>query len=166
MKVVCYPAEVLRQSAEPIEKIDSEIESLAQEMIKTMYQKKGIGLAAPQVGVSKQLIVVNPTFELGKEVVYINPQILNKKGRVMKEEGCLSFPGIYGNVVRAKRVEVSALLLTGEAVTFEAEEMVARVIQHEIDHLKGVLFVDKFQPAEQVMLKRQLREMEERRVKV
>lgn len=160
MKVVIYPDPVLEKKADPVEEINEEVAAIAREMIELMHKSHGLGLAAPQVGLSKQIIVVNPVIEPGKEQVYINPQILKRKGRVLGEEGCLSFPGLFGNVVRARWIRVSARLLTGEEVVFEAENFPARVLQHEIDHLQGVLFVQKVQPAEQVALKHRLREME------
>ena len=144
-----------------MKKIDSEVHSLAEKMIETMHLYRGLGLAAPQVGISRQIIVVNPGAQPGEETVYINPKILKRKGRELGEEGCLSFPGVYGKVMRAQWIQVSALLLTGEQVLFEAEDFPARVLQHEIDHLNGALFVEKLQPADKVVVRKQLREMEQ-----
>lgn len=145
LKILTYPNDVLLEDAEPIKEITEEIKTLAKDMIETMHAANGVGLAAPQVGVSKQLIVVCPKDEngVGEESVYINPKILKRKGRVLGEEGCLSFPGVYGNVMRASGIIIKAMLLTGEEVTFEATDFEARVIQHEIDHLYGILFVTK-----------------------
>ncbi len=160
LKILEYPNDVLLEDAESIKEITEEIKTLAKDMIEAMHTAHGVGLAAPQVGVSKQLIVVNPTGEPGNEKVYINPKILKRKGRVMGEEGCLSFPGVFGNVMRASTITVKAMLLTGEEVTFESTDFEARVIQHEIDHLYGILFVTKVQPAEQVAFKQEMRQRE------
>lgn len=160
MKLLYYPHPILLREASPIEHIDQELLTNAKDMIAIMHQHRGIGLAGPQVGLSKQIIVVNPTGEQGKEQVFLNPKILKRKGRKLGEEGCLSFPGLFGNVMRAEWISMSALLLTGEEVLFEAAEMPARVLQHEIDHLYGILFVDKIQPAEKVVVKTRLRELE------
>lgn len=161
MKIVHYPDPILKKKSEEIEEINDEIKSIANEMIEEMYKADGVGLAGPQVGISKQIIIVNHTANRGDEVVYINPKILQKKGREIGEEGCLSFPGISGNVTRATWIKVNAKLLSGEEVTFEAKDFMARVLQHEIDHLNGVLFVEKIQPAEKVIVKKQLKVLEE-----
>lgn len=160
MKIVVYPAPVLLKEAEPVTEITAEIRSIAKEMVETLQKAKGLGLAAPQVNISKQIIVVNPTAEPGHEEVYINPVITKKKGRIVQEEGCLSFPGIFIQVPRAKWIQVSALKLSGEQITLEIQDMEARVFQHEIDHLHGHVFASKVQPAEEIMVKRKLREME------
>ncbi len=162
MEVVLYPDPVLKKRTEAIKNIDDEIVQLSKEMIKTMHRANGVGLAGPQVGVSKQIIIVNPTAEEGKETIYINPKILKRKGKELGEEGCLSFPGIYGSIERATWIQVAATLISGEQVTFEAEDFEARVLQHEIDHLLGILFINKIQPIEQVAIKPDLKELEQK----
>ena len=159
MKIFTYPDEILKKKAKPIEKIDDNIKKLVKNMIETLYESDGVGLAAPQVGKSIQLIIVNPDCEPGKETVYINPEIIKRKGREVGEEGCLSVPGVYGEVNRAKWIRFNATLLDGETVTLEAKDFEARVIQHEMDHLKGVLFVEKVLPIEEIRIKRELEQL-------
>lgn len=161
LKILHYPDPVLLKPAEPITEITDEVRQIAQEMIATMHDAQGVGLAGPQVGYSKQIIVVCPESEPGKEKVLLNPRILKKKGKQLGEEGCLSFPGIYGSVCRSNYVQVEAMLLTGEKVIIECEEFPARVLQHEIDHLYGIVFVNKVQLAEQVSLRNTLKTLEE-----
>lgn len=158
--IVLYPNPILKQKAAPIEKIDDELIQLSKDMIEAMHKANGVGLAGPQVGVSKQIIVVNPTSEEGKDITYINPKIISKKGRCSGEEGCLSFPGIYGNVLRYKKITVTAQLLSGEEITWEANDFEARVLQHEIDHLHGMVFVNKVEASEQTRVQREVRAME------
>lgn len=160
MKIVLYPEPVLKQIAQPIKDIDDDIISTARAMVEAMHKAQGIGLAGPQVGLLQKIIVINPDGQPGNEEIYLNASILKRKGRVLGEEGCLSLPGIYASVMRAQWVRVQALKLNGEQVTFEAEDLRARVLQHEIDHLSGVLFTSKVQPAEQNLVKRKLKEME------
>ncbi len=166
LKIHHYPDPVLLKPAEPIIEINDEIKKLSIDMIETMHSSRGVGLAGPQVGVSKQIIVVCPTGEKGTEMTYINPKITKKKGRICGEEGCLSFPGIYGNVNRAVWVEIEATLLNGQKIIFTEQDFAARVLQHEIDHVNGVIFVNKFQPAEKVVVRNTLRKMEEEFVAV
>ena len=160
MKIFTYPDEVLKKKAEPIEEIDDNIKKLVHDMIETLYESDGVGLAAPQVGKSIQLIIVNPDCEPGQEKIYINPKIIKRKGREVGEEGCLSVPGVYGEVNRSKWVRFTATLLDGKTVTLEAKDFEARVIQHEMDHLNGVLFVEKVQPVEEIRIKRELEQLE------
>ena len=163
MEIVLYPDPVLKRKAEKIPEIDAEVKELAAKMIETMHEGNGVGLAGPQVGISKQIIVVNPNPEEGEEdQVFINPCIIKRKGGELGSEGCLSLPEIYGTVKRSTWIKVTATLLSGEEVTFEAEDFWARVLQHEIDHLNGVLFITKIQPAEEVVIRGQLRELEKR----
>ncbi len=160
MELVLYPDPLLYEVAQPINKIDDQIHELAAQMIEKMHESSGVGLAGPQVGVSKQIIVVNPTAEWGDEEVYINPKILKKKGGDSETEGCLSLPEITGTVTRSTWIKVSATLLSGEEVTFETEDFHARVLQHEIDHLLGILFISKIEPAEKIAIRGLLKNME------
>ena len=141
MKVITYGNPVLRKKAKNIKSIDKDIVNLTDEMFKIMHTNvpQGIGLAAPQVGISIALFVYELDDERG---VLINPKILEKKGKEIGEEGCLSVPGIFGPVARAKEIVVTALNLKGKKITINAKGLKARVIQHEIDHLKGILFTD------------------------
>ncbi len=141
MKVITYGNPVLRKKAKNIKSIDKDIVNLTDEMFKIMHTNvpQGIGLAAPQVGISIALFVYELDDERG---VLINPKILEKKGKEIGEEGCLSVPGIFGPVARAEEIVVTALNLKGKKITINAKGLKARVIQHEIDHLKGILFTD------------------------
>jgi peptide deformylase len=136
-----YPDEILYQRAEPVADIDAGIADLAESMIETMHRSAGIGLAAPQVGLLKRMFVVH--VEGDKPRVFINPQILRTSmEEVDIEEGCLSIPGIYAKVRRPRIVEVQAFNERGRPFTIEADGLLSRVIQHENDHLSGVLFID------------------------
>jgi len=132
---------VLRYPAGKVKNIDGVIKRILQDMVDTMNQAEGIGLAAPQVGISKQIIVAEPV--KGEVVKLINPKISNMEGQESGIEGCLSIPGVYGEVIRAKQVMVEGLDENEDLVHLEAEGMLARILQHEIDHLNGVLFTDK-----------------------
>ncbi|ELS02027.1 peptide deformylase [Xenococcus sp. PCC 7305] len=137
---------VLRQPAKRVAKIDDNIRKLAKEMLQTMYSQDGIGLAAPQVGVNKQLIVVD--CELDKPdsppLVLINPKITRSSKQICSaEEGCLSIPGVYLDVTRPEAIEVSFKDENGKPRKIQAKDLLARVIQHEMDHLNGVMFVDR-----------------------
>ena len=137
---------VLRQSAKRIAKVDSSIRLLAKQMLQTMYSANGIGLAAPQVGVNKQLIVIDcePDNPNTPPLILINPQIVGYDSKwVAGEEGCLSIPGVYLDVTRSSIIEVSFKDEQGRAQKIKAVDILARVIQHEMDHLAGVMFVDR-----------------------
>ncbi len=132
---------VLRQPASKVKAVDKIIRQIAEDMLETMHHAGGIGLAAPQVGISKQIIVA----DMGEQenIILINPQVVKNEGEEVGVEGCLSVPGVYGEVSRSWRVEVQGENLQGETVHCEAEGLLARALQHEIDHLYGVLFTDK-----------------------
>jgi peptide deformylase len=158
LQIVYYPDPILLGRAATIEKIDDEVRRKAAEMVPLMALEKGIGLAAPQVGWGVRLLLAQPDAAQGAAVL-VNPEITKKSGSEWGEEGCLSFPGIYGDVLRAKKVWVSALDLDGNPVQFEAEDLYARVLQHEIDHLDGILFVTKMRPADRAQNKKKLEEL-------
>jgi peptide deformylase len=138
--IVKIPAPVLRQKGHEIAKISNKTIHLIDEMAKIMRKANGIGLAAPQLGILQRLIVIAP--EGMRPTALINPRVVKAEGEQVGQEGCLSIPGLYGDVKRALYVEVEALDRKGRAVTFELEGMPARVAQHEIDHLDGILFID------------------------
>jgi peptide deformylase len=139
--VVKIPAPVLRQKALEVSKLTKKTQALIDDMTKAMKKANGIGLAAPQLGQLQRVIVVaGPT---GKTIALINPVIVKAEGEEIGQEGCLSIPGLYGDVKRAAHVEVEAVDRRGNEVTVEFEGLPARVAQHEIDHLDGVLFIDK-----------------------
>lgn len=148
LKIVKYPSPVLKKVADPVEKVTEDITQLLDDMAETMYAEPGIGLAAPQVGVSLRCIVV----DTGKEqedgthahnlVQLINPEITSAEGEIEYEEGCLSIPDFILNMKRAAKIHVRALDKTGKPVEFDAEGLFAVAIQHEIDHLDGKLLID------------------------
>ena len=165
MDVVIYPDPVLRRAAEPIARFDDELRARVREMLETMYKAKGVGLAAPQVGWSAQLLVGNATGDpahAAEEMVLVNPRIVRKKGFEAGEEGCLSFPGIYAEVERSKSVVVAMQDLEGRPVERTYDGFPARIIQHEMDHLTGTLFVDRMSPADRIRVRARLKELEER----
>jgi len=146
MKIVKYPHPALRVPARPITSIDKEIQLTAARMLDLMYTHEGLGLAAPQVALDIQMLVMNfagdPEIK-DQEFVAINPVIVELKGAISDREGCLSFPSLYQNVRRAKTAKVQAYNLKGELYEMVCNDLPARVWQHEIDHLAGVLFIDK-----------------------
>jgi peptide deformylase len=150
LPVLTYPHPSLAQCADPVEHISPEIRALAQDMVETMYSKEGIGLAAPQVGVSKRLIVVHvsspdkceATGATGAPKILINPVIVSASGLTESSEGCLSVLNFRAKVQRFAQIRLQALSLDGTALEFEADGMLAICLQHEIDHLNGVLFID------------------------
>lgn len=144
LELKLYPDPILRKKCEPVEELTPEIKELVQAMLATMKAKNGIGLAGPQVGVLKQIIVIGAIPKVTEPIGLINPRIIEKGGgKEFGEEGCLSIPGIYEKVGRAKIVEVSGIAPAGKIMTFDAEDLFARVFQHEVDHLSGLLFPDR-----------------------
>jgi peptide deformylase len=159
LKIVHYPHPALRHKARPLTGIDKKITTLAAAMLDLMYEHKGLGLAAPQVGVPFALFVCNLAGDPAvkdAEYVFLNPVITERKGSMEGEEGCLSFPGMYRKVRRARSIVGQAYNLQGELVTMEASELASRLWQHETDHLDGVLFIDKLGPVGQLASKGEL----------
>lgn len=143
--VVKIPSKVLRQKAEEVRRVDKKTSELIDRMLKIMKEANGVGLAAPQIGILQRIIVIAPSGM--KPLALINPVITAADGSDTGEEGCLSIPGLYGEVTRPDRVEVEGYDRKGRHVGFEMNGMAARVVQHEIDHLDGVLFIDKVDEA-------------------
>ena len=137
--------EILKKCSREIEVIDDKIRQLAVDMMETMHKYNGLGLAAPQVGVLKRIIVID-LYEEGMQFTLINPVIKKAKGEQIVEEGCLSFPNQFGKVKRPLEVEVEALDIEGRKVKIKAKELLAQALCHEIDHLNGELFIDKVEP--------------------
>lgn len=156
LEILHYPDNRLRTEAKPVKKIDDEIRRLVDDMFETMYAAPGIGLAATQVNVHQQVIVIDVSEEKNQPLCLINPQIIESEGEAESEEGCLSVPDIYDRVRRAERVTVRALDRDGATFTLAATGLLAVCIQHEIDHLQGNLFVDYLSPMKQQRLRKKI----------
>jgi peptide deformylase len=143
--IVKYPAEVLRKVALPIEKVNKKTRALIERMEHALKIANGVGVAAPQLGESLRVILIAPDGR--KPTVLINPEIIHAEGEALGQEGCLSLPGLYGDVQRHTRVAVRAMNKEGNSFRVDLEGMSARIVEHEIDHLNGVLFIDKADPA-------------------
>ena len=140
LKVLTVPEPVLRQKSKRLKSVDDSIRKLADDMIETMHAASGVGLAAPQVGVPLRVIVIGMPDE--EEFVLINPEVVRRSGERLVTEGCLSVPGYFGEIQRAQRVTVKGKDLSGKEVRIKAEELLAQALEHEIDHLNGVLYID------------------------
>lgn len=158
-KIVKFGHPVLHQKAAPVAEINEEIVSLARDMVETMHLAPGIGLAAPQVGVSQRLITVDLSVGEKPEelIIMVNPEILETEGEITEEEGCLSVPEIREKVTRPARVLVRGIDLSGKEVELEARDILARVFCHELDHLEGKLFLDRLSPLKRSLLQKKLR---------
>jgi len=159
--IVKYPDKVLENKASPVTKFDAELEKLVDDMFESMYAAKGIGLAAPQIGISKRLTVIDLSFKENPEekLVLINPEVTVQEGKQYEEEGCLSLPDIRDKVRRAAKVRVRAQNLKGEWFEVDGEELLARALQHEIDHLDGVLFIFKLSRLKRDLTVRKIRKL-------
>jgi peptide deformylase len=146
---------VLREQAQAIGTVDEEIRALVRDLFDTMHADSGIGLAANQVGIARRVAVVQT--EEDDAVVLIDPEILEREGQIRGEEGCLSIPDIFADVNRARRILIETTTLDNERVRIEAEDLQARAIQHEIDHLEGILFLDHLSPLKRRMLMKKWR---------
>ncbi len=158
-KIVTYPDPVLAQTAAPVTEVTDELRALAAEMAEIMYENKGIGLAAPQVGESVRLITVDLSGPDKKEdlKIFVNPVLSNLEGEVESEEGCLSVRGYRTSVVRAETLHLSAQDLDGNPVELDADDLMAICLQHEVDHLNGVLFIDKISKLKRTLYERKLK---------
>ena len=162
MQVIHYPHPTLRYPSKPIRRVDRELQATIQRMFELMYEHEGVGLAANQVDLPLQLFVVNTTGKQGEgqELVFINPVISSPKGRDEAEEGCLSLPTINANVVRPSSVQVTAYDADGNEIDMIADGFLARVLQHENDHLQGILFIDRIPESTQQLMLPELDEFE------
>ena len=159
-RVTLYPDPVLRRRALPVQAFDADLRDTVQAMFTRMYASKGVGLAAPQVGLPLRVVVLNATGEPGDEITLVNPTILEKTGpETLFEEGCLSFPGIYAEVKRPDRCTVRAWSAGGEEFERSFGGFTSRVIQHEYDHLEGVLLVDRMSAADKLRHKAALADL-------
>jgi peptide deformylase len=159
-----YPDPVLRTKTARVKKIDGSLDGLIQDMVETMHAAPGVGLAANQVGVSLQLAVIDLSSREDAEdrhplLVFINPEIISQEGATVEEEGCLSIPDFSEKVKRAAKVRVRAQDRTGKTFEIEAEGLLAKAFQHEIDHLNGLLFVDHLSPLKKSIFKRRYRKI-------
>ena len=156
-----FPNTVLRNAAKPVVEVDDDIRNLVDDMIETMHSAPGVGLAAPQVGVSLQIIVVDTSVGDDPDalIVLINPEIVSQSGNITLEEGCLSLPGIVSDVNRYNEVTVRGSTLDGELVEIEVEGFLARVFQHELDHLNGSLYWDRLGKIRRGLLKREYKKI-------
>jgi peptide deformylase len=158
LEILKYPNPNLKKKSQPVEKIDPSLRQLVQDMAETMYAAPGVGLAAPQVGHLLRVVVldVNPATQPKKLIVLINPEIITSEGECVWDEGCLSLPDFTEEVKRKKKVVVRGRNLEGEAIEIEGEDLLAVALQHEIEHLEGILLVDHLSPLKRSLYKRQL----------
>lgn len=157
-----YPDPVLEKPGKPVTEFNDELAKLVEDMFESMYAAKGIGLAAPQIGLSKRLTVIDVSFQERPEdrIVLVNPEIIHREGKQYEEEGCLSLPEIREKVSRAARVRVKAQDLKGKWFELEGEELLARAFQHEIDHLDGILFFRRVSALKRDLILRRIRKMQ------
>ena len=162
LKILKYPEPVLSQPGEPVSEFDDKLRKLAADMFETTYASQGVGLAAPQVGVSKRLTVID--LSMGKDpkdkMVLVNPEIISSDGRLYEEEGCLSFPEIKEKVVRAAKVRIRAQNEYGKWFEMDAEDLLSRCFQHEIDHVDGMLFIYRMSALKRDLALRKIRKMQ------
>ena len=166
LDILQFPDTALRKIAVPVEEVDGRIDTLVGDMLETMYEAPGIGLAATQIDIHERLVVLDVSEECNEPIILINPEIVELDGEQEMQEGCLSIPGIYENIKRAATVQVNAVNRNGDPFELEATGLLAVCIQHEIDHLDGKLFVDYLSPLKRnrirhKMLKAQRQDAEE-----
>jgi len=154
LNILKYPDKKLRTIAKPVVSVDETIKQRVKDMFETMYEAPGIGLAATQVNFHQRIIVIDVSEQCNEPICLINPEIIEKSGEIQWEEGCLSVPDYYENVIRANDIKVQALNQNGETFELEASEMLSVCIQHEIDHLDGILFIDHLSKLKQKRLKK------------
>jgi peptide deformylase len=161
--VVIYGDDVLRKETEDISKVTPEIRKFIDEMFETMYAYEGLGLAAPQVGESISIAIIDPSLgeDESAKIILINPEIIETEGEQYEEEGCLSFPGLVARVKRPERIKVRFTTLDGDRAEIEGREIIARALSHEIDHLRGVLFIDHVKGLEKSMLMKRIKKLKD-----
>ncbi|MEL0642539.1 peptide deformylase [Pseudoalteromonas aliena] len=156
LKVLRFPDERLRTVAKDVEQVDDTVRQIVKDMLETMYDENGIGLAASQVDIHQRIVVIDVSEERDEPLVLINPQIIKKDGSTVSEEGCLSVPNSYAKVDRAETVTVTALNENGEEFVLDTDELLAICIQHELDHLQGKLFIDYLSPLKRQRIRKKL----------
>jgi peptide deformylase len=162
-KILKYGEPLLEQCAEPVTDFDTaELRELIADMWETMYAARGVGLAAPQIGVSKRISVIDVSAgeDESQKLILINPEIVSQEGSQIGEEGCLSLPGFRDQVRRANKVAVRAQNERGESIEVVGEELLARALQHEIDHLNGILFISHLSPLKRDLIRRKIRKLQ------
>lgn len=155
-EVLRFPDERLRTVATPVEVVDEPIKTLIDDMLETMREENGVGLAATQINVHKRIVVMDVSEDGDQPLVLINPEIIETEGTITSEEGCLSVPGNYAKVERAAKVKVRALNREGEEYEIAGDGLLAKCVQHELDHLQGKLFVDYLSPLKRQRIKKKL----------
>jgi peptide deformylase len=163
LQIVQYPHPTLRHVSKPLKRVDKELHATVREMFELMYAAKGVGLAANQVNLPYRLFIINLESDpkaVDQEKVFLNPVLTSRKGNAEAEEGCLSLPGLYADVKRPERIALNAYDLSGQEVNLELDGLFARAVQHEIDHLDGILFIDRLAPTAEMAVKDVLAEFE------
>lgn len=161
LRVISYPHPTLLHPSKPLRRVDAEVRKMVAEMFELMYEHRGCGLAANQVDLPYRLFVMNPSGQRDRadeERVFINPVLSKHKGMAEAEEGCLSLPGLYAQVKRPERVTISGYDLSGQQLTLDTSGTFARIVQHETDHLDGILIIDRLSPTARMAVKEQLEE--------
>ena len=161
-KIIYLSDPRLRLQSKTITTFDDDLHTLIEDMFETMYDAKGVGLAAPQIGINLMLSVIDTTPDKSQQLVIINPEIIESKGKAEYQEGCLSVPGAYDTVVRAEEVTVSALDRHGKPFEITANGLLGECLQHEIDHLNGKLFIDLLSPVKRIMAKKKFEKFQRR----
>ena len=164
LEIVHYPTPVLKQRAEIVANVNGRVVELVESMFPVMYEARGIGLAAPQVGHSDRIFVLDLQREESQPVVCINPEIRERNGIIVAEEGCLSLPNVYAEVERAKELLLGYIDIEGEERTLEADELLSRAIQHELDHLNGILLFERLTKDQRKQIAEQLQDLREGRI--
>ena len=161
-EVLKYPDPVLARPGDAVTTFDAKLKTLVEEMFDSMYAAQGIGLAAPQIGRSQRITVIDCSFKKNpaEKIVLINPEIIDRKGKQVEEEGCLSLPEIREKVSRAEWVKVRAQDVSGKAIEVEGGELLARAMQHEIDHLDGILFIDRLSRLKRDLVLRKIKKLQ------
>jgi peptide deformylase len=160
LEILHFPDPRLRLKARPVTQVDDQVRQMVKDMLETMYQAPGIGLAATQVDIQLEVIVIDVSENKDQPLCLINPRITESYGTEEMQEGCLSVPGFYENVTRAEKVKIQALNEKGETFELEADDLLAVCIQHEMDHLQGKLFVDYLSPLKRQRIKKKLIKLE------
>ncbi len=159
LPILLYPSPIIRKKSVPVTSIDGELQRFIDDMVETMYAAPGMGLAAPQVGALKRVIVLDPSDDrtVNRPVVLINPVLVGGEGKIVDEEGCLCIPDLNEPVSRFEQVVVKAYDRNEKEIVLEGADLLARILQHEIDHLDGILFIDRLSTAKRLLLKRRLK---------